>query len=192
MHVMTTVTYSGHPHAEESGAWATSLVRLLNIALKEIDADRSAAKAVIAKASSLLRTQIDLSSAGPPQSSVSGALTGWQVRRILTFLENHVDQPVRVEDLRRLVNLSPCHFSRSFKRSFGEPPQTYLMRRKLDYARQLMLVSDMSLSEVAQASGFSDQAHFSRKFRQQVGQSPAVWRREHGTDRNNQCQAVHP
>ena len=180
MHAMTPVTDPAHTPAEETGAWAASLVRLLNIALQEIDADRSAAKAIIAKASLLLRIQIDRSSAGPPQGSVSGALAGWQVRRILTFIESHADQPVRVEDLRRLVNLSPCHFSRSFKRSFGEPPQTYLMRRKLNHARHLMLVTDMSLSEVAQASGFSDQAHLSRKFRRQAGRSPAVWRREHG------------
>ena len=90
----------------------------------------------------------------------------------------YLDEAIRVEDLSELVRLSAYNFSRAFKLSIGEAPHTYLVRRRLDRARHLMLTSDTALSEVALACGFYDQAHLSKLFRRCTGQSPAAWRRE--------------
>jgi AraC family transcriptional regulator len=157
--------------------WVASLVVLLQAASKEVDSDREAAKAFITEASSLLQVQIERSAEVSP-SVTSGGLTGWQIRRVMSFVDSHLDEYIRVEDLSQVVSLSPTYFSRAFKRSFGETPHAYVIRRRVEHARHLILTSDMALSEVAQACGFGDQAHLCRRFQQMVGASPAAWRRE--------------
>ncbi len=107
-----------------------------------------------------------------------GGLAPWRIRRLKAFVESQLSQPIRVADLSAVVGLSSTHFSRAFGRSFGEPPHVYLIQRRLDRARHLMLTSDIPLSDVAAACGFSDQAHFCRLFRRHTGRTPAAWRRE--------------
>lgn len=107
-----------------------------------------------------------------------GGLAPWRIRRLKAFVEEHLSQPIRVVDLSAAVGLSATHFSRAFGRSFGEPPHVYLIQRRIDRARHLMLTSDISLSDLAAACGFSDQAHFCRLFRRYTGRTPAVWRRD--------------
>ena len=157
---------------------ADSLVKLLDTAGTEIERDREAAKILIARASSLLQIEVERRAATTRRATASGGLAAWQVHRVRGFIESHLDEAIRVEDLSEMVRLSAAHFSRAFKRSIGEAPHTYLVRRRLDRARHLMLTSDTALSEVALACGFADQAHLSRLFRRCTGQSPAAWRRE--------------
>jgi AraC-like DNA-binding protein len=116
---------------------------------------------------------------GPADKEVRlGGLAPWRIRRLKAFVETHLSQPIRVADLSGAVGLSATHFSRAFGRSFGEPPHVYLIQRRIDRARQLMLTSDISLSDLAAACGFSDQAHFCRLFRRHTGRTPAAWRRD--------------
>jgi len=157
---------------------ADSLVELLDTAGKKIERDREAAKVLIARALSLLQIEVERSAATTRRDTASGGLAAWQVHRVRGFIEAHLDEAIRVEDLSEMVRLSAAHFSRAFKRSIGEAPHTYLVRRRLDRARHLMLTSDTALSDVALACGFADQPHLSRLFRRCTGQSPAAWRRE--------------
>jgi len=186
----------GRSLAGDNDGWATSVAHLLRIALEEIDTDRHAATAAIAKAHSLLTIQLDrpsqLDRSLPvlPQSSASGGLVKWQVRRVLRFIEEHMDEPIRIATLSEVSGLSGAYFSRSFKRTFGEPPHTYLTRLRVKHACSLMLFSDLTLSEVAQACGFADQAHFSRRFRERTGRSPAAWRREHWDEQARSADAA--
>ena len=107
-----------------------------------------------------------------------GGLAPWRIRRLQAFVEKHLSQSIHIVDLSGAVGLSVPHFSRAFGLSFGEPPHFYVIQRRLDRARHLMLTSDMALSELAVACGFNDQAHFCRLFRQHTGRTPAAWRRE--------------
>ena len=107
-----------------------------------------------------------------------GGLAPWRIRRLQAFVEEHLSQSIHIVDLSGAVGLSVPHFSRAFGLSFGEPPHLYVIQRRLDRARHLMLTSDMALSELAVACGFNDQAHFCRLFRQHTGRTPAAWRRE--------------
>jgi AraC-like DNA-binding protein len=107
-----------------------------------------------------------------------GGLAPWRIRRLQAFVEEHLSQSIHIVDLSGAVGLSVPHFSRAFALSFGEPPHLYVIQRRLDRARHLMLTSDMALSELAVACGFNDQAHFCRLFRQHTGRTPAAWRRE--------------
>ncbi|HXK39796.1 MAG TPA: helix-turn-helix transcriptional regulator [Candidatus Paceibacterota bacterium] len=76
-----------------------------------------------------------------------------------------------------MARLSPCHFSRVFRESFGCSPHGYISRRRVEHAQGLMLSGDAPLSQIALDCGFADQAHFSRTFRSIVGESPRTWRR---------------
>jgi len=107
-----------------------------------------------------------------------GGLAPWRIRRLQAFVEEHLSQSIHVADLSGAVGLSVPHFSRAFGLSFGEPPHLYVIQRRLDRARHLMLTSNMALSELAVACGFNDQAHLCRLFRQHTGRTPAAWRRE--------------
>ena len=69
----------------------------------------------------------------------------------------------------------------------GETPHSFIMRRRLASARMMMLTTDKSLGEIALASGFADQAHFSNRFRSAMAISPALWRkREYEAQYKNQ------
>jgi AraC-like DNA-binding protein len=111
-------------------------------------------------------------------TSRPGGLPPWRIRRLVAFVQQHLSQPIRIADLSALVGLSIPQLSRAFRQSFGAPPHVYLIRQRLDRARHLMLASDIALSEVAVACGFTDQAHFCNLFRRHTGRTPAAWRRE--------------
>ncbi|MEI9988383.1 MAG: AraC family transcriptional regulator [Aliidongia sp.] len=114
---------------------------------------------------------------GDPMTA-STALAGWQIRRLCAFIDDHLDEPLHTKDLSLVVQRSPGHFCRAFKRSFGETPHAYVIRCRLDRAAHLMLSSKAGLGEIALACGFSDQAHLCRLFRLATGQTPAAWRRD--------------
>ncbi len=106
----------------------------------------------------------------------TGGLAIWQIRRVIAFIEAHLDTPIKVKNLSAIVQLSASYFSQAFKKSFGAAPHAYVIQRRLDRARHLMLTSDARLSEIALTCGFTDQAHLCRQFRQATGHSPAAWR----------------
>jgi AraC family transcriptional regulator len=160
----------------EFGYLANSLVQLLEVARREIERDREAAKASLAAASSILQSEIERHS-GARRSRTAG-LAGWQVSRVRAFIDKNLHHTIHTQDLSVVARRSPAHFSRSFKLTFGEPPHAYVVKRRLEKACHLMITSSLSLSDIALSVGFSDQAHLCRLFRQAFGQSPASWRRE--------------
>ncbi|MFN7127680.1 MAG: helix-turn-helix domain-containing protein [Brevundimonas sp.] len=107
----------------------------------------------------------------------SGGLAPWQLRRVDAMINERMEGPLYVESLAAQVRLSQSHFCRAFKISTGETPHAYIMGKRLDRARSLMLESDESLSQIAGACGLADQAHLSRLFRRRFGVTPWKWRR---------------
>ena len=95
------------------------------------------------------------------------------------YIDSHITEPVHIADLCALVQRSEAHFSRSFKRTFGQPPHAFLVRRRVEFAAGYMLNTDASLSDIALRCGFTDQAHLCKHFRQATGHTPAGWRRAH-------------
>jgi AraC family transcriptional regulator len=155
-----------------------SVATLLDIARREWDANQDAALASIAKASCLLRGEIDRPAASACQNAMGSGLLGWQARRVRDYIEAHIGVQIRVSDLSAIVQRSEAHFARAFKRSFGQTPHSYIVGRRLEQASHLMLTSDTPISDIAAACGFGDQAHLCNQFRRRYGRSPAVWRRE--------------
>jgi AraC-like DNA-binding protein len=95
---------------------------------------------------------------------------------VASHISAHLDRPIALRELAEIVRLSSSHFSRAFKGAFGQPPHTFIMRRRIDLAMEKMLNSQEPLSQIALACGFSDQAHFARLFRREIGSAPSQWR----------------
>ena len=110
-----------------------------------------------------------------------GGLACWQAKRVAAFVEAHLGTSFQVGDLARVVQLSTSHFSRAFKKSFGETPRGYVMRQRMHHAQVIMLSSQEPLVKIALDCGMADQSHFSRVFRRVVGVTPAAWRRRFST-----------
>ena len=151
-----------------------SLATLLDTARQKLDGDHEAAKVLLSRATSLLRVAIDRREAGDEAEKVGGGLAGWQSRRLIVFIDARLDKPIRLNELSEVSRLSTAYFCRAFKRTFGETPHSYIVRRRLDKAETLMLTSDLPLSHIAIRCGFTDQAHLCKLFRQQYAQSPGA------------------
>jgi AraC-like DNA-binding protein len=111
----------------------------------------------------------------PPSSSVGG-LTPRALQRIREYIEAHLTDNIKLETLAVMARLSKWHFARAFKQSMGSPPHFYLIQRRLQRAQELLTESDLSLAQISLRSGFSDQSHFSRRFRMFFGVTPRSFR----------------
>jgi len=114
---------------------------------------------------------------GPKRAVVRGGLAPWQLTRVLRHIEARLASRLTNSALATLVGLSEDYFARAFKVSTGRLPHAYVVARRIERAKVLMLESDLPLSQIAVATGFSDQSHLSRSFRDHVGAAPASWRR---------------
>ena len=106
-----------------------------------------------------------------------GGLSGWQQKRVTDFIEAHLAEDVRLSVLAGLVELSPYHFVRAFRQSFGVPPHRYHVRRRIERAKALLQEPDTSVTAVASAVGFAETSSFSTAFRKVTGSSPRDYRR---------------
>jgi AraC-like DNA-binding protein len=82
-----------------------------------------------------------------------------------------------VAEMAATVGLSESWFNRVFKNTTGQTPLQWQLGRRVELAQQIMLETDMTVTDVAARLGFTDQAHLTKTFRQVVGDTPAAWRR---------------
>ena len=106
-----------------------------------------------------------------------GGLAPWQLGRVKEFVNANMFRSIRIEDLAAVTRLSTSYFRHAFRCSTGESPYAYILRRRMEHAQELMLLTDASLSQIALDCGFTDQPHLTRLFRRIVGVTPAAWRR---------------
>lgn len=113
-------------------------------------------------------------------SSNPGATTGlppWLLKRVVAYIDQHLDEPLRTCHLASRSALSVSHFTRAFKQATGLPPRLFILQRRVQAACREMLATDQRLTNIAHACGFADQAHLSRSFHLQMGTAPLAWRR---------------
>jgi AraC family transcriptional regulator len=154
----------------------SNLRALIEVAQAEFERDREIAKASIARASAILRLEMQRRAAsGFPGGS--GELAGWQVQRLRAYIDDHLCEKIQVKDLSLVARRSTAHFCRAFKRTFGQTPHAYVTAQRVELAKRLMLESSEQLSIIALLCGFTDQAHLSKLFRRSTGETPGAWRR---------------
>jgi AraC family transcriptional regulator len=106
-----------------------------------------------------------------------GHLAPWQARRAKEFLSANLYGDVSLDSVAAECNLSVSHFAHAFRRTFGRPPHRWLMERRVDAVKNLLLTSRLTLAEIAGKCGFADQPALNRSFKRVVGESPGEWRR---------------
>ncbi len=98
------------------------------------------------------------------------------------MMDREYAKPLDVEAVARVAYMSAGHFSREFKRAYGESPYSYLMTRRVERAMALLRLGEMSVTEVCFAVGFSSLGTFSTRFTELVGVPPSTYRSEASGD----------
>jgi AraC-like DNA-binding protein len=88
-------------------------------------------------------------------------------------------EPLDVPALARAAHLSPAHFSREFRRAFGETPHQYLMTRRLERAAALLRNTDRTVADICLTIGLRSVGSFTTSFRRTFGVSPTAYRAAH-------------
>src|SRR3954462_10754143 len=94
--------------------------------------------------------------------------------------DRRYSEPLDLRALARAAHVSPRHFSRSFRRTFGETPYQYLLTRRIERARHLLRTTNLQVAEVCLAVGFSSVGSFTTTFRRHAGVSPTAYRHSNG------------
>src|SRR5580693_8710265 len=109
----------------------------------------------------------------PPSPGLRrGHLAPWQARRAKEFLSANLCGDVPLAAVAAECNLSTSHFAHAFRRTFGSPPHRWLMERRIDAVKDLLLATHLSLAEVASTCGYADQSALNRSFKRVLGESP--------------------
>lgn len=99
-----------------------------------------------------------------------------EIRRALIYISHNFREKLTLQRVARQVHLSPNYFSERFRKGTGFTFQNYLKKTRLGFARSLLFASNIPVSEVCQASGFSTLSHFERAFKREFGCTPSSCR----------------
>jgi AraC-like DNA-binding protein len=101
------------------------------------------------------------------------------LRRAMDLADARYAEPLAVTDLARAAGLSPAHFSREFRRAFGESPHQYLLTRRLERAAALLRLTDRPVIEICLAVGLQSVGSFTTSFGRRFGLTPTAYRAAH-------------
>jgi AraC family transcriptional regulator len=162
---------------EDPALWSTVL-KLKRSLDRQTHADRAYVEAIgVVLVHELVRLN---GAAGPIDPPVLGGLASWQQRIIAAYIEEHLAEKVSLATLAKLARLSPHHFCRAFKKSFGSPPHRYHNGRRIEHAKTLLAKREASVTDVGLTIGFGETSSFSAVFRKETGLTPTQYRRGFG------------
>jgi AraC family transcriptional regulator len=105
-----------------------------------------------------------------------GRLSPAQVRRLTDYIETRLHEQLNLETLAAVAGMGVWTFTRHFRESFGRTAHAYIIERRIDRARRLLVEGSLPIKEVASACGFADQAHMTRVFQAHLHTTPATLR----------------
>lgn len=101
------------------------------------------------------------------------------LRRARDHADRHYTEPIGLEELAAVAGLSKYHFLRLFRAAYGRTPAAYLSERRVERAQDLLRATNLTVTEVCHAVGFSSLGSFSSRFRAVVGESPSEFQRRY-------------
>ena len=103
-------------------------------------------------------------------------LTKWRLKRVLTYIDEHICESITLATLAQVAGLSRMYFAAQFRAATGCRPHECVLRKRIERAQQLLLETSEPLVSIALTVGFQSQAHFSTVFKRFAGISPNRWR----------------
>lgn len=104
-------------------------------------------------------------------------LADWQVKRVTRYMQEALDQEIRLDDLAGLVQLSRFHFCTAFRLATGQTPHEWLTALRIGHARHLLATTDLPVTTVGLAVGYQTPSSFASSFRKITGTTPTAFRR---------------
>jgi AraC family transcriptional regulator len=114
-----------------------------------------------------------------PLKEEAQRLTPSQIKRVMEYVQHHLDQDLSLAELAQQSGFSSFHFARLFRQATGESPHQYVMSRRIETAQRLLKETDLPVSQIALMTGFSSQSHFTRTLTRHLGQPPRQYRLTH-------------
>ncbi|WP_437932315.1 AraC family transcriptional regulator [Sorangium sp. So ce291] len=141
-----------------------------------LDADRAAGhpSGLLYTESLGLALAVHLLGRSPAPSKPPRGMSKLQLRRLTSYIEDHLDQNLSLERLAGVAEISASHLKTLFKRSTGLPVHEYVVQRRVERAKALLLRGDLPASQVAIEAGFAHQSHMARCMRRVLGVTPTA------------------
>ena len=111
-----------------------------------------------------------------PLQNCETSLSPAEKRKLADYIRENLIGNISVTELAALVQMSPSHFARVFKTSFGVTPYRFVMQERIEGARGVLASGKLTASQVATAFGFASQSHFAKVFRQFTGVTPKQYK----------------
>ena len=110
--------------------------------------------------------------------SSTGKVRDFYIKEALNYIEQNFRNDISVEGIAEFCGLNRTYFGRIFKETIGKSPQEFLMNYRMAKAAELLKLTQLSIGDIGNAVGYSNQLHFSRAFKNVYGSSPREWRNQ--------------
>ena len=108
----------------------------------------------------------------PKLPNYGNSLSKAKLKQVIEYINENLGDELKVIELAAIVQISPYHFIRLFKKALGKTPHQYILQQRIEKAKCLLEYREISLAEIATLVGFSDQSHFSKYFKRVIGITP--------------------
>ena len=109
-------------------------------------------------------------------TEVSGGLSPSKLRQVINYIQGNLERNLSLAQLAQVAHVSSHHFGKLFKQSMGVTPHQYVMKCRIEKAKQLLVNKQITLAEVSLATGFCHQSHFNNAFRRYTTMTPRQYR----------------
>jgi len=117
-------------------------------------------------------------SPGPAAAAIPNSFSSaYRLHHLMAVIRDQPEGDHTLEEMAAIAGLTTSHFCRVFKKATGSTPHQYVLKTRLDRSRHMLSHSDLPLAHIAEFLGFKSQSHFTRAFRQHVGENPSDYRR---------------
>jgi AraC family transcriptional regulator len=114
-----------------------------------------------------------------PMRDVQGGMSGWKLKQVISYIEDNLESELSLAEIASVAGISVSHLKTLFRHSTGTPVHQYVLRRRVERAKQLLQDRSLSIAQVAFATGFAHQSHLARHMRKILGTTPAVVRKDY-------------